>query len=67
VAEAFKLILADEQVKGVLVKEVPVVVRLEGTHAELGREILERSGLRITAATDLTEAARTIVALVEAS
>ncbi len=91
VAEAFKLILADEQVKGVLVNifggivrcdviadgivgavaevavQVPVVVRLEGTHAELGREILERSGLQITAASDLTEAARTIVSLVEAA
>jgi len=91
VAEAFKLILADDQVKGVLVNifggivrcdiiadgiigavkevgiEVPVVVRLEGTNAEQGREILQRSGLHITAAADLTEAAHKIVTLVGAT
>ncbi len=91
VAEAFKLILADRKVKGVLVNifggivrcdiiadgivgavkevgiQVPVVVRLEGTHAAQGREILARSGLEITPAADLTEAARTIVSLVNAS
>ncbi len=91
VAEAFKLILADDQVQGVLVNifggivrcdiiadgivgavkevgiEVPVVVRLEGTNAEQGREILQRSGLDITAAADLAEAAHKIVTLVGAS
>ncbi len=91
VAEAFKLILADDQVRGVLVNifggivrcdiiadgivgaveevgiEVPVVVRLEGTNAQQGREILQRSGLHISAAADLTEAAHKIVSLVGAS
>jgi succinyl-CoA synthetase beta subunit len=42
---------------------VPVVVRLEGTNADKARELLARSGLTIEAARDLTEAARTAVAL----
>jgi succinyl-CoA synthetase beta subunit len=42
---------------------VPVVVRLEGTNAEAARGLLERSGLTITAAADLTDAARKVVAL----
>ena len=42
--------------------EVPVVVRLEGTNAEQAREMLATSGLTITAATDLTDAARKVVA-----
>ena len=41
---------------------VPVVVRLEGTNAEAGRERLAASGLDIIAASDLTEAARKVVA-----
>ncbi|MGB8327874.1 MAG: ADP-forming succinate--CoA ligase subunit beta [Steroidobacteraceae bacterium] len=41
---------------------VPVVVRLEGTNAAAARELLTRSGLAITAAGDLTEAARKVVA-----
>ena len=49
-------------VKNVGVK-VPVVVRLEGTNAEQARETLAKSGLTITAATDLTDAARKVVAL----
>ncbi len=48
-------------VKNVGVK-VPVVVRLEGTNADKARETLAKSGLT-TAATDLTDAARTVVAL----
>jgi succinyl-CoA synthetase beta subunit len=43
--------------------EVPVVVRLEGTNADKARETLAGSGLKITAATDLTDAARKVVAL----
>ncbi|MFL6602965.1 MAG: ADP-forming succinate--CoA ligase subunit beta [Steroidobacteraceae bacterium] len=43
--------------------QVPVVVRLEGTNADKAREMLATSGLTITAATDLTDAARKIVAL----
>jgi succinyl-CoA synthetase beta subunit len=49
-------------VKNVGVK-VPVVVRLEGTNAEQARDALAKSGLTITAATDLTDAARKVVAL----
>jgi succinyl-CoA synthetase beta subunit len=41
---------------------VPVVVRLEGTNADKAREMLGESGLAITAATDLTDAARKVVA-----
>ena len=42
--------------------EVPVVVRLEGNNAELGREVLAESGLNIIAATSLTDAAQQVVA-----
>ena len=86
VTEAFRIILSDSKVKGVLVNifggimkcdviangivtaakdvqlKVPLVVRLEGTNVELGRKILQESGLRLTAAKDLTEAAEKIVA-----
>ena len=86
VAEAFKIILSDENVKAVLVNifggivrcdmiaegiigaveevgvSVPVVVRLEGTNAEKGSEILASSGLNIQAATSLTDAAELVVA-----
>ncbi|MET0660866.1 MAG: ADP-forming succinate--CoA ligase subunit beta [Steroidobacteraceae bacterium] len=48
-------------VKDVGVK-VPVVVRIEGTNAEQGRKLLADSGLAITAATDLTDAAKKVVA-----
>ncbi|MEJ2275741.1 MAG: ADP-forming succinate--CoA ligase subunit beta [Woeseiaceae bacterium] len=48
-------------VKEVGVK-VPVVVRLEGTNVEKGRELLANSGLDIIAAEDLTDAARKVVA-----
>ena len=41
--------------------EVPVVVRLEGTNAELGRKALAESGLSIIAATSLTDAAQQAV------
>ncbi len=43
--------------------QVPVVVRLEGTNAAQAREMLANSGLTIAAATDLTDAARQVVAL----
>jgi succinyl-CoA synthetase beta subunit len=45
--------------------EVPVVVRLEGTKADQGSEILNASGLNIIAAQDLTEAALKIIDAVE--
>ena len=41
---------------------VPVVVRIEGTNAEQGRKLLADSGLAIIAATDLTDAAKKVVA-----
>lgn len=41
---------------------VPLVVRLEGTEVDEGRRILAQSGLEITAAEDLTDAARKVVA-----
>jgi succinyl-CoA synthetase beta subunit len=89
VTAAFKLILADPAVEGILVnifggimrcdiiaegiiaaaKEVnlgvPLVVRLEGTNVELGKEILANSGLPIVSANDLGDAARKIVAEVK--
>jgi len=42
--------------------DVPVVVRLEGNNAALGREVLARSGLNIHAAESLTDAAQKVVA-----
>jgi succinyl-CoA synthetase beta subunit len=42
--------------------EVPVVVRLEGNNAALGREVLANSGLNIEAAESLTDAAQKVVA-----
>jgi succinyl-CoA synthetase beta subunit len=44
---------------------VPVVVRLEGTNAEAARALLAKSGLTITPADDLTDAARKVVALAQ--
>jgi succinyl-CoA synthetase beta subunit len=41
---------------------IPVVVRIEGTNAEAGRKLLAGSGLAITAAADLTDAAKKVVA-----
>jgi succinyl-CoA synthetase beta subunit len=43
--------------------KLPVVARLQGTNMEKGRELLEKSGLKITPVSDLTEAAKTVVAL----
>jgi succinyl-CoA synthetase beta subunit len=43
--------------------KVPVVVRLEGTNVEKGRELLDKSGLKIVAATGLTDAASKVVKL----
>jgi succinyl-CoA synthetase beta subunit len=79
VTAAFQLILSNPKVRAVLVNifggivrcdliknvgvNVPVVVRLEGTNADKARAALASSGLKITAATDLTDAARKVVAL----
>ncbi len=91
VAEAFKLILSDRNVRAILVNifggivrcdliaegiiqavrqvdvQLPVVVRLEGTNVERGRELLAASGLSITTADDLTDAARKAVAAVKSN
>jgi succinyl-CoA synthetase beta subunit len=45
---------------------VPLVVRLEGTNVDLGKQILRESGLNVIAADDLEDAARKIVAAVKA-
>ena len=89
VTAAFKIILSDPTVKGILVNifggimkcdiiadgivsaarevnlNVPLVVRLEGTNVQKGKDILASSGLPIIAANDLGDAARKIVAEVK--
>jgi succinyl-CoA synthetase beta subunit len=40
-----------------------VIVRLEGTNADIARDLLKKSGLAITAAADLTDAATKAVKL----
>ena len=85
VAAAFKLILSDKNVKGILINifggimrcdvlaqgvvdaakeinlSVPLVVRLAGTNFKEGKEILEKSKLKILSASDLNDAAKKIV------
>jgi len=41
---------------------VPLVVRLEGTNVDAGRKLLSESGLKLTAATDIADAAQKVVA-----
>ena len=53
-----------EAVRTVQVK-VPIIVRLEGTNVEVGREILQNSGLTFTVATDMLDAAQKVAALVQ--
>ncbi len=89
VTAAFKIILGDPNVKGILVNifggimkcdviaegivaaakdvnlSVPLVVRLEGTNVQQGKDILANSGLPIVAANDLGDAAQKIVAEVK--
>ena len=85
VTAAFKLILSDQNVKGILINifggimrcdvlaqgvvdaakeinlSVPLVVRLAGTNFKEGKEILEKSNLKILSASDLNDAAKKIV------
>ena len=85
VAAAFKLILLDKNVKGILINifggimrcdvlaqgvvdaakeinlSVPLVVRLAGTNFKEGKEILDKSNLKILSASDLNDAAKKIV------
>ena len=89
VATAFRLILRDPKVEGILVNifggimrcdviaegvvsaarevdlRVPLVVRLEGTNVELGKQILRDSGLPILSADHLADAASKVVAAVK--
>lgn len=91
VTAAFKIILSDPNVEGILVNifggimkcdviargviaaakavniTVPLVVRLEGTNVEAGKELLNTSGLAIVAADTLADAAEKIVKLVAES
>lgn len=88
VTEAFKIILSDNNVKGIFVNifggimkcdviatgvveaakqiglSVPLVVRLEGTNVELGKNILHESGLNIVPAESMADGAQKIVELV---
>jgi succinyl-CoA synthetase beta subunit len=41
--------------------KVPLVVRLEGTNVQLGKKIINNSGLNVVSADDLDDAARKIV------
>jgi len=85
VAAAFRILLSDARVKGVLINifggimqcdvlaqgvveaarqvklSVPLVVRMEGTNVERGRQILKDSGLAVIAASDMADGARRIV------
>ena len=85
VTAAFKIILSDPNVKGILVNifggimkcdviargiiaaaknvdmTVPLVVRLEGTNVEAGKKLLRESGVALTPADDLVQAAQIIV------
>lgn len=89
VTEAFKIILSDRNVQGILVNifggimrcdiiaegviaaakdvglKVPLVVRLAGTNVELGKKLLNSSGLAIVSADDLADAAEKIVKAVK--
>jgi len=85
VSAAFKLILSDKNVKGILINifggimrcdvlaqgvleaakeinlSVPLVVRLAGTNFKEGKEILDKSNLKILSASDLNDAAKKII------
>ena len=85
VKNAFRIILSDKNVKGILINifggimrcdiiakgvvaavremglSIPVVVRLEGTNVDLGKQLLRESGLKITPAQGLADAAEKIV------
>ena len=85
VTAAFKILLKDPSVKGILVNifggimrcdiiaegiiaaaketslSIPLVARLSGTNADLGKKILAESGLRLIPADDLADAADKIV------
>ncbi len=90
VTEAFKIMLGNKNVEGILVNifggimqcdviaegivaaakqvdmTVPLVVRLEGTNVERGRQILDESDVKLQTATTMADAAEKIVAAVKA-
>lgn len=45
--------------------EIPVVVRLEGTNVEKGRELLDKSGLKVISAGSLTDGASKVIASIQ--
>ena len=45
--------------------KVPIIIRLEGTNVEEGRQLLNTSGLTFTVAADMQDAARKVAALVQ--
>jgi len=85
VSAAFKIILSDKNVKGILINifggimrcdvlaqgvvdaaketnlSVPLVVRLAGTNVDLGKQILQKSNLKIISANNLSDAAKKII------
>lgn len=61
VAEGILAAIDDLEKSGLQVSKIPLVVRLEGTNVEKGREILEKSNLKIMTATSFEEAARKVV------
>jgi succinyl-CoA synthetase beta subunit len=85
VAAAFRILLADDRVKAVLVNifggimlcdvlaqgvvdaarevklKIPLVVRMEGTNVDKGKQILKDSGIKVIAASDMADAARRVV------
>ena len=86
ITHAFEILLADKNVKAVLINifggilrvdtlangvveaahktkiKLPVVLRLEGTNVEQGREILQKSGLNFIVGQDMKDAAERVVA-----
>ncbi len=89
VANGFKIILSDKNVKAILINifggivrcdrvaqgvvdaykeikpDVPIVVRLDGTNAKEGAELLKKSGLQFEVATNLAEAAEKVTKVLE--
>jgi len=81
IVAAFKILTSDDKVEGILINifggimkcdiiaqvglQVPLVVRLEGTNVEAGKDIIKNSGLNVIAADDLDDAAQKIVAAVK--
>jgi succinyl-CoA synthetase beta subunit len=87
VTNAFKILVADKDVKAALINifggivrcdmiangivkaakelgtKIPIVVRLEGTNVDLGKKILQESGLTFASAESMKEAAEKVVAL----